>query len=49
VIQVLIVELDLLKKTDLISKIMRGKMKSAIEENGQAYLNRAWNRIKSKY
>jgi hypothetical protein len=49
VIQVLIVELDLLKKTDLISKIMRGKMKSAIEENGRAYLDRSWNRIKSKY
>ncbi|MGZ3697017.1 MAG: hypothetical protein ACXWPM_06910 [Bdellovibrionota bacterium] len=37
--QRLSVELDLLKKRDLISLIAHGRMRSAIEEQGEVYLN----------
>ncbi len=47
VLQVLSVELDLLKKSDLVSRMMRGKMRKAIEENGQIYLAREFERIKT--
>jgi hypothetical protein len=46
--QALIVELDLLKKTDLISKIMRGKMRGAIEENGYTYLENRFQKLKNR-
>jgi hypothetical protein len=46
--QALIVELDLLKKTDLISKMMRGKMRNAIQENGHIYLDHIFQRMKSR-
>ncbi len=35
----LIVDLDLLKKTDLISRLARGKMRSAVETNGAKHLD----------
>lgn len=46
--QALIVELDLLKKTDLISKMMRGKMRNAIQENGYIFLDHQFQRVKAK-
>jgi len=46
-VQALAIELDLLKKSDLISKIMHGKMKSAVEDNGYIYMNKAYQRMKS--
>jgi hypothetical protein len=45
-VQALALELDLLKKNDLVSKLMRGKMKSAIQDNGTAYLTKAFGRIR---
>jgi hypothetical protein len=42
----LFLELDLLKKNDLFSRIGRGKLKSAIEENGKRYLEQAYLRVK---
>lgn len=44
-VQSLVVELDLLKKTDLYSRMMRGKMRSVIRENGSHYLNSAYERL----
>ncbi len=43
-VQALLVEFDLLKKNDLASRIMRGKMRSAIEENGTHFLDQAYER-----
>ena len=39
VTQALIVELDLIKKNDLFSKLGRGKMRSAVEDGGRAHLD----------
>ena len=47
IIQALMIELDLLKKTDLISKLMRGKMRSAFKDNAQIYLDHQFSRIKA--
>jgi hypothetical protein len=44
-VQVLMVEFDLLKKNDVLSKMMRGKMRSAFQENGSIYLDRAAKRL----
>lgn len=40
VVQALFVEFDLLKKHDLVSRIMRGKMKSAVEDQGRGLQER---------
>ncbi len=45
-VQALALELDLLKKTDLISRIARGKMRDTVEKNGRIYLDRAFDRLK---
>ena len=47
-VQTLILELDLLKKHDLISELSRGKMKSAIEENGSRYLDKVYERLAAR-
>jgi hypothetical protein len=46
VVQALFLEVDLLKKNDIISRIGRGKLKGAIEESGKQYLDTAFARIK---
>jgi len=46
-VQVLLVELDLMKDTDIFSKLGRGKMKSAVEENGSHYLDQTFQKIKA--
>jgi len=38
ILQALVIELDLLKKTDLLSRVARGKMRSAVKEGGTKYL-----------
>jgi hypothetical protein len=48
VVQALVLEVDLLKKTDLVSKMMRGKLKSAIETNGYLYLDAEFLKIKKE-
>lgn len=40
VVQAVSLEFDLLKKTDLISKLMRGKMRSGVEDQAEKYLDR---------
>ena len=45
-VQALFFEFDLLKKSDLISRIMRGKMKGAVETQGIAYLNRTFEKLR---
>jgi hypothetical protein len=47
VIQALFLEVDLLKKTDLFSRIARGKLRGAIEEQGSRYLDDGFGRIKN--
>ncbi len=47
VFQSLAVELDLLKKTDLVSRIMRPKMRAAMEEHGARYLDQEFERIRA--
>jgi hypothetical protein len=44
-VQTLLLEFDLLKKTDLISTLSRGTMKNGIEKSGKAYLDRAFARL----
>lgn len=44
IVQLLALELDLLKNTDLLSKLSRGKMKSVVKENGSRYLEEAYQR-----
>ncbi len=47
--QVLVLEFDLLKKTDFFSGLMQGGMKSTLEENGVRYLNQGaekWGPVK---
>jgi hypothetical protein len=39
VVQALFLELDLLKKTDLFSKLMRGKLRAEVEAQGQRFLS----------
>jgi hypothetical protein len=41
-VHALVLEFDLLKKTDLISRLARPRMRHAIEENGRKYLDRAF-------
>jgi hypothetical protein len=48
VVQGLVVELDLLKKTDLLSKMMKGKMRSAVQEGGTPHLEKQFNRLKAQ-
>ncbi len=43
-----LIEFDLLKKTDLISKVMRPKMRKAIEDNAAIYLKDWFGRIQNK-
>ena len=45
-VQSVFLEVDLLKKTDLFSKIGRGKLKGALEEKGARYLDVAFERIR---
>jgi hypothetical protein len=45
-VQALIVDFDLLKKKDLLSRVARGKMRSEIRENGQKYLDQASARLR---
>jgi hypothetical protein len=45
-IQALFLEVDLLKKGDIISRIGRGKLKGVIEERGGQYLDTAFERIR---
>jgi hypothetical protein len=45
VVQALLLELDLMKKTDLLSRMMRSKMRGAIEDNGEVYLKQAFARL----
>ena len=47
-VQALFVELDLLKKTDLLSRIGRGKMKSAIQSQGGDHLQRVAELIRAR-
>lgn len=46
-IQMMAVELDLLKKTDLFSRLARGKMRSAVNELGQKYLDSVYQKAES--
>ena len=48
VTQALVLELDLMKKSDFLSKLMRSKMRSATEENGAVYLDRWFNRLRAQ-
>ncbi len=45
VVQALALELDLLKKTDLISRMGRGMMKKGVEEKGSDYLETTFNQL----
>lgn len=47
-VHVLALEFDLLKKTDLISKLARGSMRSGIEKQGSRYLDHQFQRIQSR-
>lgn len=46
VTQGLLVELDLMKKTDLVSKFMRSNMRDAVDDNGERYLSQGFERLK---
>lgn len=46
IVQALFLEFDLLKKTDLFSRMMRGKMRGTIESQGKAYLQRKFEGLK---
>jgi hypothetical protein len=46
--QALMLELDLMKKTDLFSKLMRGKMRGAAEDNGAVYLTQWFERLRKR-
>ncbi len=46
VVQILMLEFDLLKKTDFFSKVNHGKMREAIEENGNVYLDKSFKSMK---
>jgi hypothetical protein len=47
-VQALLVELDLMKKTDLFSRMMRSKMRSAVQDNGLDYLETGFERLKQR-
>lgn len=47
-VQALVLELDLLKKNDLLSRIGRGKMKSAVRSQGTDYLQRMADLIRQR-
>ncbi|HUP56602.1 MAG TPA: hypothetical protein VM598_04060 [Bdellovibrionota bacterium] len=47
-VHALYLEVDLLKKTDLFSRLARGKLRSAIEEKGGVYLDTAFERIRER-
>jgi hypothetical protein len=44
--QALVLELDLLKKTDVMSKMFSGKMKDAVKENGEIYLDHEFKKLR---
>lgn len=44
--QAILLELDLMKKTDVMSKLMRSKMRGATEDNGAVYLDRWFDRLR---
>ena len=46
--QALVLEFDLLKKTDIVSVISRGNMKSAIEKHGKIYLDDWFQRVQKR-
>jgi hypothetical protein len=48
ILQALILEFDLLKKTDIVSVISRGNMKSAIEKHGKIYLDQWYERVRGR-
>jgi hypothetical protein len=43
-----LLELDLMKKTDLMSKLMRSKMRGATEDNGAVYLDRWFEALRKR-
>jgi len=47
-IQSLVVDFDLLRKTDIISSLAKGKMRSAIEKGGHQYLSEILEKLKMK-
>ncbi len=48
VVHALVVELDELKKSNLLAQLMRGKVKSAVEKAGRNYLDQAFIRISNR-
>jgi hypothetical protein len=48
IVHALHLEVDLLKKNDLFSRLARGKLRSAIEEKGGAYLDSVFDRIRDR-
>jgi hypothetical protein len=48
VVQALLIELDLMKKSDLVSKLMRSKMRGAVKDNGAVYLKQGFERLKTR-
>src|SRR5206468_3927654 len=44
-LQALLVDFDLLKKGDIFSGMMKGKMRSTFEENGKIYLEQRYERM----
>ena len=48
VVQAVMLELDLMKKTDLISRLMHSKMRGAAEDNGVIYLTRWFERLRKR-
>jgi hypothetical protein len=48
VVQALLVEFDLLKKTDLFSRIARPKMRDGVKDYGGAYLDGVFEELKSR-
>jgi hypothetical protein len=46
VVQALFLEVDLLKKGDLFSRIGRGKLRGVLQDSGKSYLENAFARIK---
>ncbi len=47
-IHALLLEVDLMKQSDPISRLMRGKIRATIEENGQNYLEQAFRALQAR-
>jgi hypothetical protein len=48
VVQGLLVEVDLMKKNDLVSKLSRSRLRSAIEDSGLLYLTKGFERLRQR-